>query len=68
MSTLDTAVYESTNLQGTYAWTDTLKGIQYGPGCLEVALPRFLDILGAKKALIVTSRSQAEKVMCLSYE
>ena len=66
MSTLDTTVYESTNLQGTYAWTDTLKGIEYGPGCLAAALPKFLDILGAKKALIVTSRSQVEKVKCLS--
>ena len=62
MSTLDTTVYESSTLQGSYAWTDTLKGIEYGPGSLEAALPKFLGVLGAKKALIVTSKSLVHKV------
>lgn len=66
MSTLDATVYESSSLQGSYAWTDTLKGIQYGPGCLETALPKFLGVLGAKKALIVTSKSLVQKVTVLS--
>lgn len=61
MSTLDISSYTSSNLQGYYSWTDSLKGIQYGPGCLEQALPKFLDMLGAKKALIVTGRSLYEK-------
>lgn len=26
--------------QGFYGWTDTLKGIQYGPGSLSTALPK----------------------------
>lgn len=62
MSALDTTIYESSDLQGFYGWTNTLKGIQYGPGCLETALPKFLNILGVKKALIVTGRSLYEKV------
>ncbi|EKM54125.1 uncharacterized protein PHACADRAFT_145770 [Phanerochaete carnosa HHB-10118-sp] len=61
MSALDTTSCNSSNLQGFYAWTDTLKGIQYGPGCLEEALPNFLDLLGVKKVLIVTGRSLYEK-------
>lgn len=62
MSTLDTTNYDSSDLQGFYGWTDTLKGVQYGPGSVETALPKFLDLLGVKKALIVTGRSLFEKV------
>ncbi|KAH8119682.1 hypothetical protein DFH11DRAFT_1566401, partial [Phellopilus nigrolimitatus] len=29
-------------LSGSYAYTDTLKGVYYGPGCLTVALPKLL--------------------------
>ncbi|GJE95880.1 alcohol dehydrogenase IV [Phanerochaete sordida] len=61
MSTVDTTNYDSTDLNGFYSWTETLRGIQYGPGCLETALPKFLDLIGAKKALIVTGRSLYEK-------
>ena len=62
MSTLDTTNYDSSDLQGFYGWTDTLKGVQYGPGSVETALPKFLNLLGVKKALIVTGRSLFEKV------
>ncbi|PCH43472.1 alcohol dehydrogenase IV [Wolfiporia cocos MD-104 SS10] len=61
MSGLDNAQYESTNLTGQYAWTDTLKGVHYGPGSLSVALPKLLKTLGATKALIVTGKSLYEK-------
>ena len=65
MSTLDTTNYDSSDLQGFYGWTDTLKGVQYGPGSVETALPKFLNLLGVKKALIVTGRSLFEKVRLL---
>lgn len=58
MPPLETTNYEpSTSLQGSYAWTDTLKGVYYGPGSVATALPKLLHILGVKKALIVTGRS-----------
>ncbi|KAI0712977.1 hypothetical protein C8T65DRAFT_717920 [Cerioporus squamosus] len=49
------------NLSGSYAYTDTLKGVFYGPGSVKTALPQLLDILGAKKALIVTGKSLFHK-------
>ncbi|OCH89003.1 iron-containing alcohol dehydrogenase [Obba rivulosa] len=61
MSGLDKATTESASLHGSYAWTDTLKGVQFGPGCITTALPKLLTTLGAKKALIVTGRSLREK-------
>ncbi|KAI0745051.1 alcohol dehydrogenase IV [Earliella scabrosa] len=51
----------STNLSGTYAYTDTLKRVYYGPGSVKTALPRLLDLLGAKTALVVTGRSLFHK-------
>lgn len=62
MSGLDNTQYESTNLQGQYAWTDTLKGVHYGPGSVNTALPKLLKTLGASKALVVTGRSLHDKV------
>lgn len=62
MSALDNEKYESSSLQGSYRWTDTLKGIYYGPGSVKSALPKLLDSLGAKKALIVTGKSLHDKV------
>ena len=64
MSALPTTTHSPTDFEGFYGWTDTLKGVQYGPGCLATALPKFLGILGVKKALIVTGRSLYEKVRC----
>jgi hypothetical protein len=62
MSGLDTTQYESSATQGFYAYTETLKGVYYGPGSIKTALPQLLETLGAKKALIVTGRSLHEKV------
>lgn len=62
MSTLDSTVHESTALQGFYGWTDTLRGVYYGPGSVNTSLPKLLSILGVKKALIVTGKSLHEKV------
>lgn len=45
-----------------YAWTDTLKGIYYGPGSLKSALPKLLDTLKASRALVVTGKTLHEKV------
>jgi hypothetical protein len=47
-------------LHGFYAWTDTLKGIYYGPGSMKLALPKLLAAIDAKKALIVTGKSLAK--------
>ncbi|KAI0331178.1 iron-containing alcohol dehydrogenase [Cubamyces sp. BRFM 1775] len=61
MSSLDTSKYDSSDLSGSYAWTDTLKGVHYGPGSVKTALPKLLGILGAKKAFVVTGRSLHDK-------
>ncbi|TFK54277.1 alcohol dehydrogenase IV [Heliocybe sulcata] len=47
---------DSTNIRGYYSFTE-LKGLYYGPGSLATALPKFLDSLGGKKALIITGKS-----------
>lgn len=62
MSSLDTAAFATSPLEGYYGWTDTLKGVYYGPGSTKTALPSLLKTLGFKKALIVTGRSLNEKV------
>jgi len=62
MSAMDTSASpQSTSTQGYYSYTDTLKGIYYGPGCVASALPKLLETLGAKKALIVTGKSVSQK-------
>ncbi|EDR08787.1 iron-containing alcohol dehydrogenase [Laccaria bicolor S238N-H82] len=48
-------------LQGFYGWTDTLKGVYYGPGSVVTALPKLLNTLGVKKALIMTGKSLMNK-------
>ncbi|KAG6845878.1 hypothetical protein H0H87_000684 [Tephrocybe sp. NHM501043] len=55
------ASQDSTELSGFYCWTDTLKGVHYGPGSTTTALPKLLDTLGIKTALIVTGRSLYDK-------
>ena len=49
-------------LQGFYGWTDTLKGVYYGPGSVVTALPKLLNTLGVKKVLVVTGKSLMNKV------
>jgi len=63
MSSLDPSdsVSSADALTGFYSYTDTLKGVYYGPGSLKTALPKLLSILGAKKALVVTGKSLHEK-------
>ncbi|KAF7331652.1 ATP-dependent DNA helicase PIF1 [Mycena kentingensis (nom. inval.)] len=51
---------------GSYGWTDTLKSIQYGPGCTAVALPKLMRVLNVKKGLIVTGRSLYTKTDVVS--
>lgn len=63
MSILDFTPPMSTALEGYYAWTDTLKGVYYGPGSVKTALPKLLKTLGVKKALIVTGKSLHDKVV-----
>ncbi|KIY50306.1 Dehydroquinate synthase-like protein [Fistulina hepatica ATCC 64428] len=48
---------------GFYAWSDTLCGVYYGPGCVQTALPELLEKVSAKKALIVTGKSLFEKTV-----
>ncbi|KAH7903164.1 hypothetical protein BJ138DRAFT_1021065, partial [Hygrophoropsis aurantiaca] len=49
------------SLQGSYAWVDAIRKISYGPGCVTKALPQIMDLLGGKKALIVTGNSLRTK-------
>lgn len=49
------------SLHGSYTYTE-LKGVFFGPGSVKAALPKLLDILSAKKALIVTGKSLHTKV------
>ncbi|KAG6378174.1 alcohol dehydrogenase IV [Boletus reticuloceps] len=51
----------NSNLHGSYAYHDTLKGVYYGPGCVHTALPTLLAVLGGTKALVVTGKSLREK-------
>lgn len=60
MSTLDDTPPSDT-LSGFYGWTDTLKGVYYGPGSVTTALPELLDRLGVTKALVVTGRTLYQK-------
>jgi hypothetical protein len=50
------------NLHGSYTYSDTLKGIYYGPACVHTALPRLLSVLGGSKAFVITGKSLREKV------
>ncbi|KAJ7929121.1 alcohol dehydrogenase IV [Mycena leptocephala] len=45
---------------------DTLKRVQYGPGCAATALPKLIQVLGVKKGLIVTGRSLYTKTDVVS--
>ncbi|THH18790.1 hypothetical protein EW146_g2256 [Bondarzewia mesenterica] len=62
MSALPSEKNESTDLQGFYSWSDTLKGVYYGPGSLSTALPKLRASIGGTKALIITGRSLYTKV------
>lgn len=62
MSSIDSSQAATSGLSGFYSYTDTLKGVYYGPGCVKTALPQLLEIIGAKKALVVTGKSLYEKV------
>ncbi|KAG6891459.1 hypothetical protein C0992_006190 [Termitomyces sp. T32_za158] len=55
------ASQDQTSLLGFYSWTDTLKGVYYGPGSTKTALPKLLNTLGIKKALLVTGKSLYDK-------
>ncbi|KAJ6627357.1 alcohol dehydrogenase IV [Mycena sp. CBHHK59/15] len=48
-------------MSGAYTYTESLKTIHYGIGCLATALPESIDALGVKKGLIVTGRSLFSK-------
>jgi len=61
MSGLNVNTLDMSPLNGFYGWTDTLKGVYYGPGSTKTALPKLLDTLAVKKALIVTGRSLNDK-------
>ncbi|EJD52735.1 alcohol dehydrogenase IV [Auricularia subglabra TFB-10046 SS5] len=51
----------SSSLTGSYAWTDPLKAVHYGPGTMQAALPKLLAALNAKRALVVTGKSLHQK-------
>ena len=52
----------NTDISGVYSVTETFKAVHYGPGSLTTALPKLLEVLSAKRALIITGRSLATKV------
>ncbi|KAL4074110.1 hypothetical protein V8B97DRAFT_1864588 [Scleroderma yunnanense] len=56
----------ASNQHGSYAYHDTLKGVHFGPGSLESALPKLLRTLGGRKALIITGKSLREKTNVIS--
>ena len=62
MSVMSTDQHPSSTLQGSYSYTDTLKRVSYGPGCVSDALPKMLQIIGGTKALVVTGKSLRTKV------
>jgi hypothetical protein len=66
MSSLDANTLGSSPLNGFYSWTDTLKGVYYGPGSTKTALPKLLNTLAVKKALVVTGRSLKDEVIYFS--
>lgn len=66
MSAIDTTSYGSSDLQGSYSYTETLKAVYYGPGSVVTALATLLEELQLKKALIVTGKSLFEDVRTLS--
>ena len=49
-------------ISGFYAYTQTLKGVYYGPGSVKDSLISVLEGFGTKKVLIVTGKSLREKV------
>jgi hypothetical protein len=49
-------------ISGFYAYTQTLKGVYYGPGSVRNSLISILEGFGTKKVLIVTGKSLREKV------
>lgn len=49
-------------ISGFYAYTQTLKGVYYGPGSVKNSLTSVLEGLNTKKVLIVTGKSLREKV------
>ncbi|KAI0029982.1 alcohol dehydrogenase IV [Vararia minispora EC-137] len=61
MSVLSAEEHPSTQLRGFYGWTDSLKGVYYGPGSLTTALPKLRAMIGGTKALIVTGKSLYHK-------
>ena len=49
-------------ISGFYAYTQTLKGVYYGPGSVRNSLISVLEGFGTKKVLVVTGKSLREKV------
>ena len=49
-------------ISGFYAYTQTLKGVYYGPGSVKNSLISVLEGFGTKKVLVVTGKSLREKV------
>lgn len=52
----------SASTAGSYAYSDTLKNVFYGPGCLEESLAKLFKTLGVHKAVVVTGKSLRTKV------
>ncbi|KAF9792661.1 alcohol dehydrogenase IV [Thelephora terrestris] len=53
-------------ISGFYAYTQTLKGVYYGPGSVKDSLISILEGFGTKKVLIVTGRSLRERTDVIS--
>lgn len=59
---LPTATMSASAISGFYAYTQTLKGVYYGPGSVKDSLIPVLEGFGSKKVLIITGKSLREKV------
>jgi len=51
---------DDATISGFYSWTDTLKGVYYGPGSVKTALPELLKTIRGTKVLVVTGKSLKE--------
>lgn len=56
------ATMSTSAISGFYAYTQTLKGVYYGPGSVKDSLISILEGFGTKKVLIITGKSLREKV------
>lgn len=56
----------ATNVSGSYAYSETLREVRYGPGSVKTALPELLALFNPSNAFIVTGKSLQTKTNIVS--